>query len=76
MLELTIPAARRVRPLDRALSEARAAGIPARAVAEEAGISASLLSIIANGRAAVTPRTAEALARALGREVAELFPGF
>jgi transcriptional regulator with XRE-family HTH domain len=75
VLELDIPAGRRIRPLDRALAQARAAGIPQRCVAEEAGISVSLLSQIVHGHAPVTPSTAAALARALGREPADLFPG-
>jgi transcriptional regulator with XRE-family HTH domain len=74
VLETTIPAARRVRPLARALTEARAAGVPQWAVAEEAGISPGLLSTIARGKASATDTVAEAVARALGRPVRELFP--
>lgn len=74
MLETTIPAARRVRPLARALTEAREAGVPQWAVAEEAGISPALLSMISRGRVPVSASAAEGIARALGRDVAELFP--
>jgi hypothetical protein len=74
MLDTTIPAARRVRPLARALEEASAAGVPRWAVAEEAGISQALLSMLARGRTPVTDASAEAVARALGRPVRDLFP--
>jgi transcriptional regulator with XRE-family HTH domain len=74
MPETTIPAARRVRPLSRALTELQALGIPAWAVAEEAGISPALLSMVARGRTSVSPSTAEAIGRALGRDPSELFP--
>jgi hypothetical protein len=60
--------------LARALAEARALGVPSYAVAEEAGISASLLSMMTRGRARVTDENAVAIAAALGRTVAEVFP--
>ena len=69
-----IPAAARVSPLARVLTEVRSHGIPAWAVAEEAGISPALLSKVSRGRVPATPDTAEAVARALGRSVGELFP--
>jgi hypothetical protein len=72
-----IPAARRVRPnvaLAKALGEARAVGVPGWAVAAEAGISPSLLSMITRGGARVTEANALAIARALGRSAGELFP--
>ena len=72
---ITIPAARRVRPLARALTEAQAAGVPQWAVAEEAGISPALLSMIARGRTRATPEVATAIAQALGCPVGDLFPG-
>lgn len=74
-MQTMIPAARRVSPLTRALEEARAAGIPQWAVAEEAGISPALLSMVARGRIRATRSSCEAIARALGRQVSELFPG-
>jgi transcriptional regulator with XRE-family HTH domain len=74
VLDTTIPAARRVRPLARALSQARLMGIPAWAVAEEAGVSEALLSMIANGRTPATDSAADAIARALGRSTRDLFP--
>jgi hypothetical protein len=73
-----IPAARRVCPnlaLAKALGEARVLGVPAWAVAAEAGISPALLSMILRGAARVTEANAYAIARALGREADELFPG-
>lgn len=51
-----IPAARRVPPLRRALEAARSAGVPQWAVAEEAHISPSLLSMVARGRVRATER--------------------
>ena len=69
-----IPAARRLSPLARALSEARAAGCPSWAVADAAGISRSMLSRAASGQCGVSARTAHAIAVALGRPVGELFP--
>lgn len=74
-----IPAARQVRPnvkLLRALGEARTLGVPQWAVALEAGISPSLLSMIVRGGAPATEANQRAIARALGRDdVDELFPG-
>jgi hypothetical protein len=74
----TIPAARRqTRPnvtLVGALTGARLTGVPQWAVAEEAGISPSLLSMIARGRARATDENARAIAAALGQPVHELFP--
>lgn len=70
-----IPAANRLSPLARALSEARAAGCPQWAVADAAGISRSMLSRAASGESGVSERTAQAVASALGRAVDELFPG-
>jgi hypothetical protein len=63
-----------VRPLARALAIARAAGIPARCVAEEAGISPALLSMVASGTVPATEATREGLARALGCSEKDLFP--
>jgi hypothetical protein len=57
-----------------ALGEARALGVPAWAVAAEAGISASLLSMIVRGTARVTEGNAIGIANALGRPAHELFP--
>jgi transcriptional regulator with XRE-family HTH domain len=70
----TIPAARFVRPITRALNEARAAGIPAYAIARAADVSPGLLSRISSGQLPATPATAEAIAGALGRPRRELFP--
>lgn len=72
--DATIPAARHVRPLTRALTRARAIGIPQYAIAAEAGISESLLSMISNGRVPATPEVARRVASALGEPVAHLFP--
>jgi transcriptional regulator with XRE-family HTH domain len=72
-----IPAAQEVRPnvaLLTALAEARAFGVPQYAVASAAEISPALLSMIARGRARATQAHARAIAKALGREVSELFP--
>lgn len=68
------PAARRLHPLRRALNVARDQGIPARAVAEEAGVSPALLSLAANGAYKPNPEHAEHIARALGVRVENLFP--
>ena len=73
-MALTISAARRVRPLSRALRRARAEGIPQYAVAAEAGISAPYLSLIASGQMQPALTTAERIAAALGESVGELFP--
>jgi hypothetical protein len=76
-VKASIPASRQVRPnvaLAKALGEARAVGVPGRAVAAEAGISPSLLSMITRGAARVTDANALAIARALGRNAGELFP--
>lgn len=76
-MTLAIPAARCVRlhvPLARALAEARALGVPSYAVAEAAGISPALLSMITRGRARATDENASAIAAALGRPVGEVFP--
>ncbi len=74
----TIPAARQLRPpnvnLIAALTGAKLLGVPAYLVAREAGVSPALLSMIARGRARVTPANARAIAAALGRNVTELFP--
>ena len=73
----TIPAADHVRPnlaLLHALTEARGFGVPAYAVASAAGVSPALLSMIARGRVRATDQNAHAIAQALGRSTAELFP--
>jgi hypothetical protein len=73
-----VPAAKALRPnvpLLQALTEARAYGVPAYAVAAAARISPALLSGIARGKVRVTPANATAISRALGRDdVRELFP--
>jgi transcriptional regulator with XRE-family HTH domain len=71
---MTIPASRHVRPITRAVAQARAAGVPAYAIAREANISQALLSMIVNGRAPVTRATGEKIAQALGVDVNEIFP--
>jgi transcriptional regulator with XRE-family HTH domain len=71
----TIPAARRLPPLRRALNAARIQGVPAYIVAEEAGISKAMLSRVASGDVPATPETAKRIARALGCPVTQLFPG-
>jgi len=48
---------------------------PGWAVAAEAGISPSLLSMITRGGARATEANARAIAKALGRDPSELFPG-
>jgi len=74
LLDATIPAARRVRPITRALSVARAAGVPQYAIAAEAGISEALLSMISHGDAPATPEVAKRIAQALGCSPRDLFP--
>ena len=73
-MQSTIPAARHVRPLTRALASARAAGVPAYAVAEAARVSRSYLSMVASGEILPTAERAERIAAALGCGTAELFP--
>lgn len=79
MTALEIPAARYVPegnlPLALALGEARAYGVPAYSVAAAAGIAASTLSMIQRGRLRPSEQVAAAIAAALGRDMAELFPG-
>lgn len=74
MPEVTIPAARRLRPLTRALNECRAAGIPAYCIAAEANISPAYLSMLSSGRVSPTATVAEDIAKAMGRRVGQLFP--
>jgi transcriptional regulator with XRE-family HTH domain len=61
-------------PLARAIGEARAVGVPGYAIAEYAGISPALLSMIVRGRARATDATARSIARALDRDPSDLFP--
>jgi transcriptional regulator with XRE-family HTH domain len=61
------------RELTIALAEARVAGRPMYRVAAEAHIDPKTLARIAAGRQAPHPVTREAIARALGRDPAELF---
>ncbi len=74
MSTIQIPAARQVTPFARALEIARAVGVPAWAIAQEAGISESLVSQLSRGRVPATPETAVAIARALGGDPRALFP--
>lgn len=70
-------AARYGRPnmeLAHALAEARLTGVPAYRVAMAANVSPSLLSMIVRGVARATDETRAAIAAALGRDQAELFP--
>ena len=74
-----VPAAGQVQrrpnvPLIMALARAKAVGVPAWAIAAQASISASRLSLAAHGRVQVTPQHGAAIARALGMAVSELFP--
>jgi transcriptional regulator with XRE-family HTH domain len=69
------PAASRLTPLRRALNLVRAQGIPQRAVAAEAGVPPSLLTMIASGERLPTPDVAARIASALGLEPEQLFPG-
>jgi transcriptional regulator with XRE-family HTH domain len=65
----------RRRELCRALAEAKAAGRTTADVAADAHIARATLSRIANGHRTPNRLTREAIARALDREVGEIFPG-
>jgi transcriptional regulator with XRE-family HTH domain len=69
------PAARAVTPLYRCLALARAAGIPAFAVASAARLAPSTLSEYAAGKASPSQEAAHRIAQALGVDVHNLFPG-
>jgi transcriptional regulator with XRE-family HTH domain len=75
MPDPSIPAARRVRPLSRAITRARVQGVPMYAIAEEAGITKGYLSDIASGKERPSLDVAARIAAALGDDVADLFPG-
>jgi transcriptional regulator with XRE-family HTH domain len=62
------------RELTLALAEARAAGRPLYRIAHQAHIDRGTLARIAAGRQTPHPLTREAIAAALGRDVAAIFP--